>query len=126
MKPYPYWVNGTNNKNKKGMNIMQKRIHRVTVCLTEEEHLRLNEMCKATRLTMSKLIRFLLSGYLPAQAPPAEYSVLIKELRAVGNNLNQITRAVNAGMISAAELNETREELKKIWQSLNSLPRAVR
>lgn len=66
---------------------MQKRIHRVTVCLTEEEHLRLNEMCKATGLTMSKLIRFLLSGYLPAQAPPAEYSVLIKELRAVGNNL---------------------------------------
>ena len=24
------------------------------------------------------------------------------------------------------ELNETREELKMIWQSLNSLPRAVR
>lgn len=42
------------------------------------------------------------------------------------NNLNQITRAVNAGMISAVDLNETREELKKIWQSLNSLPRAVR
>ena len=51
---------------------------------------------------------------------------LADELRRVGNNLNQITRAVNAGMISAAELNETREELKKIWQSLNSLPRAVR
>ena len=51
---------------------------------------------------------------------------LADELRRIGNNLNQITRAVNTGMISAAELNETREELKKIWQSLNSLPRAVR
>ena len=51
---------------------------------------------------------------------------LADELRRIGNNLNQITRAVNAGMISAADLNETREELKKIWQSLNSLPRAVR
>ena len=51
---------------------------------------------------------------------------LADELRRVGNNLNQITRAVNAGMISAVDLNETREELKKIWQSLNSLPRAVR
>ena len=50
---------------------------------------------------------------------------LADELRRVGNNLNQITRAVNAGMISV-DLNETREELKKIWQSLNSLPRAVR
>ena len=51
---------------------------------------------------------------------------LADELRRVGNNLNQITRAVNAGMIFAVDLNETREELKKIWQSLNSLPRAVR
>ena len=51
---------------------------------------------------------------------------LADELRRVGNNLNQITRAVNAGMIPAVDLNETREELKKIWQSLNSLPRAVR
>ena len=51
---------------------------------------------------------------------------LADELRRIGNNLKQITRAVNAGMISAVELNETREELKKIWQSLNSLPRAVR
>ena len=51
---------------------------------------------------------------------------LADELRRIGNNLNQITRAVNAGMISAVDLNETREELKKIWQSLNSLPQAVR
>ena len=51
---------------------------------------------------------------------------LADELRRVGNNLNQITRAVNAGMIFAVDLNETREELKKIWQSLNSLPRVVR
>ena len=51
---------------------------------------------------------------------------LADELRCVGNNLNQITRAVNTGMISVVDLNETREELKKIWQSLNSLPQAVR
>ena len=51
---------------------------------------------------------------------------LVDELRRIGNNLNQITRAVNAGLISAVDLNETREEMKMIWQSLNSLPRAVR
>ena len=51
---------------------------------------------------------------------------LVDELRRIGNNLNQITRAVNAGLISAADLTETREEMKMIWQSLNSLPRAVR
>ena len=51
---------------------------------------------------------------------------LADELRRIGNNLNQITRAVNAGMVSTVDLDETREEPKKIWQSLNSLPRAVR
>ena len=45
---------------------------------------------------------------------------LADELRRIGNNLNQITRAVNAGMVSAAELNETREELKKCTSPLKT------
>ena len=43
------------------------------------------------------------------------------ELRRIGNNLNQLTRAVNAGYAQVIDLNETKEEVKKIWQSLNSL-----
>ena len=102
------------------MNIMQKRIHRVTVCLTEEEHLRLNEMCKATGLTMSKLIRFLLSGYLPAQAPPAEYAVLIKELRAVGNNLNQLARIVHSGgYLNTAELDKACKKFNEVSEKVD-------
>lgn len=48
------------------------------------------------------------------------------ELRRIGNNVNQITRAVNAGFITEVNLTETREELKAIWQSLNSLLRTAR
>ena len=51
---------------------------------------------------------------------------IASELRRIGNNLNQITREVNAGYITAVNLAETRQELKNIWQSLNSLPRDVR
>lgn len=43
------------------------------------------------------------------------------ELRRIGNNVNQLTRAVNAGFVSQINLTETRKELEKIWQSLNSL-----
>ena len=43
------------------------------------------------------------------------------ELRRIGNNINQLTRAVNAGFVSQINLTETRKELEKIWQSLNSL-----
>ena len=46
-----------------------------------------------------------------------------KELRRIGNNLNQLTRAVNAGYVRAVDLTETKEEVEKLWQSLNSLLR---
>ena len=47
------------------------------------------------------------------------------ELRAIGNNLNQITRAVNSGYIQAVNLQETEEVLGQLWQSLNSLQQNV-
>ena len=43
------------------------------------------------------------------------------ELRRIGNNLNQLTRAVNSGYVRAVDLTETNEEVEKLWQSLNSL-----
>ena len=45
------------------------------------------------------------------------------ELRRIGNNLNQLTRAVNAGIVHSVDLTETKEEVEKLWQSLNSLLR---
>lgn len=51
---------------------------------------------------------------------------IARELQRIGNNLNQLTRAVNAGYAQAVDLTETRKELQKIWQSLNSLLRDAR
>ena len=48
------------------------------------------------------------------------------ELRKIGNNLNQLTRAVNSGYVYEVDLRETREEVARIWQSLNSLLQEVR
>ena len=48
------------------------------------------------------------------------------QLRRIGNNVNQLARAVNAGFVSQINLTETRKELEKIWQSLNSLLRVAR
>lgn len=43
------------------------------------------------------------------------------ELRRIGNNLNQLTRAVNSGMCNAVDLKEMRQEVAKVWQLLSSL-----
>ena len=48
------------------------------------------------------------------------------ELRKIGNNLNQLTRAVNSGYCYEVDLRETREEVVRLWQSLNSLTQEVR
>ena len=45
------------------------------------------------------------------------------ELRRIGNNLNQLTRAVNSGYAEVIDLDETKKEVKELWQSLNSLQR---
>ena len=51
---------------------------------------------------------------------------IANELRKIGNNLNQLTRAVNSGYAYEVDLRETREEVAKLWQSLNSLTQEVR
>ena len=51
---------------------------------------------------------------------------LAVELRKIGNNLNQLTRAVNSGYAREVDLQATKEEVARIWQSLNSLSRDVR
>ena len=48
------------------------------------------------------------------------------ELQRIGNNPNQLTRAVNAGFVRAVDLGETKREVQKVWQSLNSLLRDAR
>ena len=48
------------------------------------------------------------------------------ELRKIGNNLNQLTKAVNSGYCYQIDLRETREEVARLWQLLNSLTREVR
>ena len=48
------------------------------------------------------------------------------ELRKIGNSLNQLTRAVNSGYCYEVDLRETREEVARLWQLLNSLTREVR
>ena len=51
---------------------------------------------------------------------------VLTELRRQGNNLNQLTRAVNSGYAGVIDLTEITKGVNGIWRSLNSLPRDVR
>ena len=46
---------------------------------------------------------------------------MITELRRIGNNINQLTKLANGRVITSVDLENTKKELQKIWQSLNLL-----
>ena len=46
---------------------------------------------------------------------------IAEELRRIGNNINQLTKLSNSKIINCVDLEETKKELQKIWQSLNLL-----
>ena len=90
---------------------------------TEEEKHRIMKKVDASDLSISEYLR---RCALDKPVIVMEgVDQIAYELRAIGNNLNQITRAVNSGYIQAVDLHETEEVLSQLWQSLNSLQQSV-
>ena len=90
---------------------------------TEEEKDRIMKKVDASDLSISEYLR---RCALEKQIVAVNgLDDVARELRAIGNNLNQITRAVNSGYIQAVNLQETEEVLGLLWQSLNSLQQSV-
>ncbi len=94
---------------------MRSRPVQVKVYLNEEEYENLCRLCKETNLKRGRLIRLLLEGYVPPQAPPVDYKKLIREVRAVGNNINQILFYANAnGILNVPDLNTELVKLREV------------
>ena len=58
--------------------------------LSKEENDDLNEKVRLCRLSKSALIRLLIKGYKPKEKPDERFYAALKELYAIGNNLNQL------------------------------------
>ena len=90
---------------------------------TEEEKHRIMKKVDASDLSISEYLR---RCALDKPVIVMEgVDQIAYELRAIGNNLNQITRAVNSGYVHAVNLQKTEEVLGQLWQSLNSLQQSV-
>ena len=77
---------------------MRKRYKRVEIHLTEEEHRHLKKQVSYTGLSTESFIRSLIMGLTLYPRPPDEYAEIRRQLAAIGNNINQIARSVNAGI----------------------------
>lgn len=71
---------------------MRKRCIQVITRLNKKEQQHLKILVKKSGLSQEAYIRHLIHGVVPVESPPVDYYAMMKELHAVGNNLNQIAR----------------------------------
>lgn len=87
--------------------------------LTEEEATQLKEQSARTGRTQSDIIRSAWKKLKIIELPPADFAETVTELRRIGNNLNQLTRAANAGKIDITEIKSVLSEIVAIDKKLN-------
>ena len=69
---------------------MRIRDIKLQLWLNDSEADRLERNAGRCRMSKSAYIRNFINGYEPACAPPAEYHQVLRELRSIGVNINQI------------------------------------
>ena len=96
---------------------MRERNHFVGLWLNDEEYAHLREQSEITGLSASVLIRQAIAGVQLRQRPPDEYAPLLRELSAIGNNVNQLAHWANAKKsIQEAEIRQAVLLANKAWE----------
>jgi hypothetical protein len=102
--------------------MMRKRDVLIQHWLNVEEAKRLRNNSKLCGLSVSGYVRKLINGYAPVQLPPIEYFNLIKELRAIGHNMHQISyRANSMNLLDAPYYKKNAEKVLELCDYLFSL-----
>ena len=92
----------------------------VLVRLSEKEKEHLKSQAAACALKMEPYIRKLIMGKEVRPRPPDEYVKLLREINAIGNNINQIAHIANA------EQRISEDKIETVLQMQNDIMRLVR
>lgn len=94
---------------------MRKRNHPVSLWLTDQEHEHLKRQVEISGLKTDPFIRQLIMGVNPRPRPPDQYAALLRELSAIGNNVNQLAHQANArGEATRAEITEAAQLVRQM------------
>ena len=99
-----------------------EHLHQIHFRVTPKEYEMIRTNQTKTGLRMSEYARKLLMGNVVVTAPPADLNILIREIKRVGSNLNQLLRKLNSlGIAHSYELDncasDIQEVLKLIYQT---------
>lgn len=102
---------------------MNKRIYEIKVRLAADEMAYLNQLVAASGLSRETYLRMLISGVVPKEAPPPDFWAMMRELHAIGNNLNQI--AMNAHVLNAIDAKHYDEGVRLFQDAVQNILSAV-
>jgi hypothetical protein len=102
---------------------MQNRKIEIKVRLNPHETDTLNKRVKKSGLSRESYLRHLINGLVPTDAPSPDYHAMMRELRAIGNNLNQIAQKAHA--LNAIDVKRYDENAAALNKALVEITNAV-
>ena len=100
---------------------MRTRSIKKQVWLNREEATLLKKKAKKVGLNESELLRNLIVGFEPREKPDERFYEALNQMRAIGNNLNQIARKANAlDIVDDIHFN------KKVYEKWNKLEQDIK
>ena len=101
---------------------MRKRMIKISVRLNEQEHAHLKRLSETSGLKMEPLIRQLILGRDIKPRPPENLAALLRQMSAMGNNINQIAKVANSSKFIRSEDMEAIQKMQdELWQAIKEL-----
>lgn len=95
---------------------MKARPYKKLLRLSEAEHSRLLYLSKTTGLNQEQVLRQALMNAPLLERPPADYIKMVRQISALGNNLNQLAHLANINAkVENADLLAARKIMEQIW-----------
>ena len=95
---------------------MRENAKTMTLRLNAAEYAHLCQQAEAAGLKKEPFVRTLIMGVNLRPRPPDEYAEIRRQLAAIGNNINQIARTVNArGFANRDDIAAITEAQETIW-----------
>lgn len=102
---------------------MRKRNVAILFRLNRKEAEALDKKVKKSGLSREAYLRHLISGVVPRDAPPPDYYSMMRELRRIGNNLNQI--AQKAHTLNVVDVQRYDRDMRMFEDTVKKITEAV-